>query len=95
MTNGELIDKATKAKAVLDNPAYMDAYTAVKARMIEALLATKLEDTSTAEDFRRCIKLLDALKSELDGVVARGKVAAADMNELEKRRNNPLRSIFR
>jgi ubiquitin C-terminal hydrolase len=94
MTNGELIDKATKAKAVLENPAYTDAYTAVKARMVEMLLSVKLQDTATAEDFRRCIFLLDALKAELDAVVSRGKIAAADMNELEKRRNNPLRSIF-
>ena len=62
MTDGELISKAGNARAVLDSPAYMDAYNAVRQRLVDALLGVKMEETASAEIFRHSIKLLDALK---------------------------------
>jgi hypothetical protein len=95
MTEAEVLSKAGNAKAVLDSPAYADAYKAIRERLLEGLLAVSLQDAATAEDFRRSIKLLDALKGELDAAIQRGKLAQANIAELEARRNNPLRNLFR
>jgi len=95
MSEGEILSKAGNARAVLDSPAYMDAYTAVRERLVGALLGVKLEATAEAEDFRRCIKLLDALKAELDAAIQRGKLVQANVAEIEAKRQNPLRYLFR
>jgi soluble cytochrome b562 len=95
MTDGQVLDRAVKARAVLDSPAYQDAYAAVRQRLLDAMLAVKIEDSASAEDFRRCIKLLDALKAELDTAINSGKLAEANIAEIEARRKNPLRGIFR
>jgi len=95
MSDAKALDRATKARAVLDSLAYQEAYTTVRQKLVDALFAVKYEDKDEAEDFRRCVKLLDALKGELDQMVIAGKVAEANLDELEKRRKNPLRGIFR
>jgi hypothetical protein len=95
MTDTEILSKAGHAKSVLDSPAYIDAYNAVRQRLVDAMLAVKIDDSASAEDFRRCVKLLDALKGELDAAIQRGKLVQANVAELEARRNNPLRNLFR
>jgi len=95
MTPGEELDRATKAQAVIDSPAFQDAFTAVRGRLMDAMLAVKIEDKEDAEDFRRCIKLLDSLRHELETVIKNGKLAAANIADLEAKRKNPLRGLFR
>jgi hypothetical protein len=48
-----------------------------------------------AEDFRKCLKLLKAVRLNLEGAIKSGQLEQFQMNELEKRRANPLRGIFR
>jgi hypothetical protein len=95
MNPTELIQKANNAKAVLDNPAYQDAYKAVRQMLIDTMLAAKFEDVKGAEECRRCIKLLDSLKSNLDATVQSGKLSKFQLDEVEERRKNPLRNLFR
>lgn len=93
--DAKVIELAHKADAVLQNPAYQGAYTAVRQRLMDAMVGLQMSDAEGAESCRKAVKLLDSLKSELDAAVSSGKVAAATIAEVEARRKNPLRGIFR
>jgi len=94
-TDAQILDFATKANAVLENSAYQNAYAAVRQRLVDAMIGLQMSDAEGAESCRQGIKLLDALKAELDTAVKSGKIAAANIAEIESRRKNPLRGIFR
>jgi hypothetical protein len=95
MTDAEVLSKAGNAKAVLDSPAYKEAYEAVRKNLLEGLLATAMSETDKAEEFRWSIKLLDALKAQLDAAISLGKMAQAKRADAEESRKNPLRYLFR
>ncbi len=89
------ITAGIQARGVLESPAYQDAYDAVRKNLLDGLLATTMSDTDRAEEFRWSIKLLDALKKQLDAAVALGKMAEAKKEDAEVSRKNPLRYLFR
>ena len=93
MTN--IIDRANKAKAVLESPAYQEAYDLCRAAIIERIEKCPLSDTQTAEDLRRCLKLLRDVRLNLETVLNSGKIEQFNLDEVAKRRSNPLRSFFR
>ena len=95
MSDAQILDFATKANAVLENAAYQAAYAAVRQRLLDAMIGLQLSDAEGAEHCRQAVKLLDSLKAELDTAVKSGKIAAANIAEIEARRKNPLRGIFR
>jgi len=94
-TDAQVLDIAHRANAVLENTAYQGAYAAVRQRLIDAMIGLQLSDAEGAESARQAVKLLDSLKAELDTAIKSGKVAAANIAEIEARRKNPLRGIFR
>lgn len=89
------LDRAQKAKAVLEASAFKDAFEATRSRLIDGLIACKMEDTKNAEEFRLCLKLLDSVKLNLETAVNSGKIDAFRLEEKEKRSKNPLRNYFR
>jgi predicted ATPase len=95
MTNAEMLSRAGNAKSVLDSPAYKEAYEAVRQNLLDGLLATAMSNTDKAEEFRWSIKLLDALKTQLDAAVNLGRLAQAKNADAEVTRKNPLRYLFR
>ncbi len=95
MSAPEILDRATKAKAVLDSPAFAGAFESVRNALIKGLEDCPSEDVKNAEDFRKCLKLLKAVRLNLETAINTGKLEQFQMNELEKRRTNPLRGIFR
>ena len=95
MNDAQILDIAHKANAVLENQAYQGAYVSVRQRLIDAMVGLQMTDAEGAENARQAVKLLDSLKAELDTAVKSGKVAAANIAEIEARRKNPLRGIFR
>ena len=52
------LDRATKAKAVLESPVYNESYEMVRNAIIDRIEKCPLSDTQVAEDLRRCLKLL-------------------------------------
>ena len=88
-------DNATKAKAVLESPAFQKAFEDVRAKLIAGIEHCPMADTATAEEFRKCLRLLISVRSNLEAAVNTGKIEEFRLVELEKRRNNPLRGIFR
>jgi hypothetical protein len=89
------IDRANKAKAIIENPLYDESWNLVRDAIITRIEKCPLSDTATAEDLRRCLKLLRDVRANLTQVLNSGKIAAFNLAEDEKRRQNPLRNLFR
>ena len=91
----EVLERANRAKAILESPAFVKAFDDVRSKLIEGLEACPTNDVTNAEDFRKCLKLLKAVRLNLETAINTGKLEAFKLNELEERRRNPLRSLFR
>lgn len=89
------IEQANRAKAVLDSPAYQAAYEGVRAAIIERIEKCPLGDTATAEDLRRCLKLLRDVQLNMVVAMNSGKLEQFRLDEEKKRKDNPFRSLFR
>lgn len=95
MTNSAELDRAVKAKAVLEAPAFEEAFQLVRASIIQRIERCPLSQKETAEDLRRCLRLLNDVKLNLTTAVASGKVIQFRLEEETKRSKNPLRGLFR
>ena len=89
------IDRGQKAQAVLDSPAFQDAFENVRAAIFDNIERCSLTDTATAEDLRRCLKLLKDVRLNLVGAMNAGKKVAFELSRAEEDRKNPLRHFFR
>lgn len=89
------LDKAVKAKTVLESAAYQDAYKAVRESLIRGLENAPLTDVAVAEDLRRCLKLLNAINVNMTAAVQSGKLAEFRLAEEKRRAASPFRKIFR
>lgn len=95
MTPAQLIDRAGKAKAILDSPIYQESWDNTRAAIIALIEKAPLSDHQTAEDLRRCLKLLRDVRANLELAMNQGKLASFRLEEEKKRRENPLRNFFR
>lgn len=95
MNDPQLIDRATKAKAVLESPAYEQSWADVRAAIIALIEKTPLGDTQTAEDLRRCLKLLRDVRANLEAAMNAGKLPEFRIVQEQKRRANPLAGFFK
>lgn len=89
------LDRATKAKAVLESQAFKDAFEGVRAAIIDRMERCSLTDTQTAEELRRCLKLLKDVRLNLEEAVNVGALANFKLAQAEERKKNPLRNFFR
>lgn len=91
----EILDRANKAKAVLDSPAFQDAFTAVRNAIIDRIEKCPRSDAQTAEYLRQCLHLLSDVRLNMVTAVNSGKLDAFRLAEDEKRKRSPLRNLFR
>lgn len=89
------LDLANKAKAILDSPAYQSAYDGVRAAIIDRIERCPLSETQTAEDLRRCLKLLKDVQLNMVAMLNSGKLEQFRLDEEKKRKDNPFRNLFR
>ena len=89
------IDRANKAKSLLENPLFDESFSEVRNKLIEGMEKCPISDVQTAEDFRRCLKLLSAVKTNLVTAINSGKIESFRLAQEEARRKNPLRNIYR
>jgi hypothetical protein len=89
------IDRAQKAKAILDSPAWIEAFEMTRMRLIYGLEALDTSETEKAEDFRKCLKLLKGVRVNLETMLNTGKLEQFRLDEAQKRKDNPLRGLFR
>jgi hypothetical protein len=89
------IERADKAKAILESPLYQEAHDGVRAAIIERIEKCSLTDTQTAEDLRRCLKLLKDVRLNLEVMLNHGKLERFNLAQEQARAKNPLRNLFR
>jgi len=89
------VDRADKARAILESPVYIEAWDAVRNAIIERIERCSLTDTQTAEDLRRCLKLLKDVRLNIEVMLKDGKVEAFKLSAEADRAKNPLRNFFR
>lgn len=95
MTPEQAIERANKAKAILESPVYMESWDNTRQAIIAMIEKTPLSDHQTAEDLRRCLKLLRDVRANLELAMSQGKLASFRLEEEKRRKDNPLRNFFR
>jgi hypothetical protein len=85
------IERANKAKAVLESPAYCDAYKAVREK-----LHSRLEVCPDAEvdALRKCLWALNAVQQHMAVAMNSGRLDQFNLDQQKKRAASPLRRVF-
>ena len=91
----ESIEHGIKAKSILENTEYQRAYDGVRAAIIDRIEKCPLSDTQTAEDLRRCLKLLKDVQLNMTVAINSGKIDQFRLEAEQKRKDSPLRNFFR
>lgn len=91
MTIEHDIDRAHRAKQVLDNPAFSEAFDLVAQAIHEAWEAAPVRDVEGQQLLKLQLKLLGDVRANLDRAIADGSMAVL---ELDHRRKSNL-SDFR
>lgn len=86
------LDRANRAKAILNNPTYQESFDLVRQAILEQWEATPVRDREGAHELKLMLKLLSDVRANLDRAIADGKLAA---HELEQRRRTPKLADFR
>lgn len=95
MNEYQILDRATKATAILENPVYQEAWDSTRLAIIALIEKTPMSEVQTAEDLRRCLKLLRDVRLNLELLMKQGKVASFNLAQEKSRKDNPLRNLFR
>ena len=95
MNEAQLIERATKAKAILESPVYQESYDLCRQAILTRIEKTPLTDTPQAETLRHCLKLLRDVRANLELTMKQGTIAQFKVAELDARSKNPLRGIFK
>jgi hypothetical protein len=86
------LDRASRAKALLDNSTFQEAFALVAQAIHEAWEAAPVRDTEGQQILKLQLKLLSDVRANLERAIADGKVAA---HELEHRRKSNLADFRR
>lgn len=89
------IERAGKAKAILESPMFEEAFEVVRQRLISGIENAPVAAVEQAEDFRKCLKLLRSVRQHLEAAINTGKLEQFRLEEADKRKQNPLRGLFR
>jgi len=94
MNDAKLLERASLAKVILDNPVYVESWEAVREAIVAGIEKTPLSDTQTAERLRVCLKLLKDVRLNLELMFNQGKIVSFKLEQERKRRENPNRNVF-
>jgi hypothetical protein len=86
------LDRADRAKAILDNPTYQESFDLVRQAIMEQWEATPIRDRDGAHELKLMLKLLGDVRANLERAIADGKIAA---HELQFRRTLKLADFRR
>jgi len=95
MTPAQAIERANRAKALLDNPMYDEAFDLCRLAIIDRIEKCPIADTAVAEDLRKCLKLLRDVKANVAVALNTGKVDAFNIEKEAQAKKNPFRNYFR
>jgi len=93
------IQRGERAKALLEDPVLNEAWVAVRAALYDRIERCPLADVTTAEDLRRCLRLLKDTRLNLEVAIKDGKLAQfrleQDVQKQEKRKLGLIPGFFR
>lgn len=95
MNDTTILDRANKAKAILENPMYGESFEMVRLAIHAAIEKCPLSETDSAESLRKCLKLLRDVKLNLTATLESGKIVQFNIAQVEAKRKNPLKGFFR
>lgn len=79
------MERGEKAAALLRNELLQEAFNQLEADFIQAWKASSVEDSQNRERLYMLCQNLSALRGYLEGVVTDGKLAKAQLEELQNR----------
>ncbi len=82
-----VLGRAARAKALLADETLTDAFASVKRAIFERIEACPIKDTETAENLRKCLKLLNDVRANLEVAVNDGKIEEFRIAEEKRRRS--------
>jgi hypothetical protein len=89
------IDRALQAQAVLTNPLYQEAYELCRLAIIHQIEKCPLNDVESAENLRKCLKLLRDVRANMLEAVNAGKIPSFRIEQEKKDKANPFKGLFR
>jgi hypothetical protein len=95
MNDAVILDRANKAKALLDNPMFAESFEMVRLAIHAQIEACPLSETESAENLRKCLKLLRDVKMNLAATLESGKIVQFSLSQAAEKRKNPLKGFFR
>jgi hypothetical protein len=79
------MERGEKAAALLRNELLQEAFSQLETDFIQAWKASSVEDSQNRERLYMLCQNLSALRGYLEGVVTDGKLAKAQLDELQNR----------
>lgn len=79
------IELGEKARSVVENETFKDAFVAVRNRYIESLINTAEDDTAVREKAYMAVRMLDEVESHIISVMDKGKLAKQHLDKLNRR----------
>ena len=99
MNDAEKLARADKARAVIENPIYQEAWENTRKAIWALIEQTPLADDRTAHELRLCLKLLRDVQGNLNEIMSAGKMAsfklAREAERKKETRTGIIRNFFR
>ena len=90
MNHAELLARGTKAKALLQDPLLIEAFSNVEKAIHDAWATAPIRDVEGQMHLRLMLKLLGDVKADLEQAVTDGTMAAAELKAMQSRKPVPL-----
>ena len=84
LTDRQIIDRANKAKALLENSELTEAFKAVRDTLFKRFEECPVRDREGQHEIKLMLKLLDDVRANLISVVSSGKVIEYRLSMLER-----------
>jgi hypothetical protein len=81
------LERGQRAQAVLNNPAFTDAFQMVEKAIYEAWSAAPIRDHEGQHELKLQLKLLSDVRANLERALADGKLAAEELKRLNERKS--------
>jgi hypothetical protein len=79
-------DRAAKARVLLDSDLFNEAFAELRQAYIDGWEATAARDQDARERFWTAITVLSRVRGHLETILTDGKIAIAELNEIDARR---------
>lgn len=79
------IELSEKARSVVENEVYTEAFDTIRNRYIESLINTAEDDVQRRERAYTAIRMLDEVQSHLVSVMDKGKLAKQYLDKLNRK----------